>query len=81
MPEIANKLQDTNPPVQVGQALELLGAPIGASIVNKEDFATGFPGSQALLETIVQGFEGLEFVENGNDDGELEPCLRGCLDW
>ncbi len=81
LPKIANKLQDTNPSIQGGQALEFLGAPIGTSIVDEEDFTTGFPGSQASLETIVQRFESLEFVENGNDDGELEPCLRGCLDW
>ena len=81
LPEIANKLQDTNPSIQGGQALEFLGASIGTSIVDEEDFATGFPGSQALLETVVQGFESLEFVENGNDDGKLKPCFRGCLDW
>ncbi len=81
LPEIANELQDTNPPIQGGQALEFLGAPIGASIVDEENFAAGFPGGQALLEAIIKGFESLEFVENGNDDGELKPCLRGFLDW
>jgi len=81
LPEIANKLQDTNSWIQGSQALEFLGASIGASIVDEEDFATGFPGDQTLLETVVQGFESLEFIKNGNDDGELKPCLRGFLDW
>lgn len=81
LPEIANKLQDTNPLIQGSQALEFLGAPIGASIVDEEDFATGFPGDQALFEAIIKGFESLEFVKNGNDDGELNSDLRGFLDW
>ncbi len=81
LPEIANKLQDTNPLIQGSQAMEFLGASIGASIIDEEDFATGFPGDQTLVETVVQGFERLEFVKNGNDDGELKPCLRGFLDW
>ncbi len=81
LPEIANKLQDTNPLIQGSQALELLGTPIGASIVDEKDFATGFPGDQTLLEAIIKGFESLEFVKNGNDDGELNSDLRGFLDW
>jgi len=81
LPEIANKFQDTNPLIQGSQALEFLGTPIGASIVDEENFAAGFPGDQTLVETLVQGFEGLEFVKNGNDDGELKPGLRGLLDW
>ncbi len=81
LPEIANKLQDTNPLIQGNQALEFLGTPIGASIVDEEDFATGFPGDQTLLETVVQGFESLEFVKNGNDDGEFKLCLRSFLGW
>ncbi len=81
LPEIANKLQDTNPLIQGGQALEFLGTPIGASIVDEENFAAGLPGNQTLVETIVQGFERLEFVKNRNDDGERKPGLRGLLDW
>ena len=81
LPEIANKLQDPNPLIQDSQALEFLGTPIGASIVDEENFAAGFPGDQTLVETIVQGFEGLEFIKNGNDNGELKPGLRGRLDW
>jgi len=81
LPEIADKLQDTNPLIQGSQALEFLGTSIGTSIVDEENFATGLPGDQTLVETVVQGFEGLEFVKNGNDDGELKPGLRGFLDW
>jgi hypothetical protein len=81
LPEIANKFQDTNPLIQGSQSLEFLGTPIGASIVDEENFAAGFPGDQTLVQTLVQGFEGLEFVKNGNDDGELKPGLRGLLDW
>ncbi len=81
LPEVANELQDTHPLIQGGQALEFLGAPIGASIVDEKDFATGFPGDQTLLEAIIKGFESLEFVKNGNDDGELNSDLRGFLDW
>jgi len=81
LPEVANKLQDTHPPIQAGQALEFLGAPIRASIVDKEDLATGFPGGQTLLEAIIKGFQGLEFVENRNDDGKLKSRFRGFLDW
>ena len=71
LPEIANKLQDPNPLIQGSQALEFLGTPIGASIVDKENFAAGSPGGQTLVETVVQGSEGLEFIKNGNDNGEL----------
>jgi len=81
LPEIANKLQNPNPLIQDSQALEFLGTPIGASIVDKENFAGRSPGCQTLVETIVQGFEGLEFIKNGNDNGELKPGLRGRLDW
>jgi len=81
LPEIANKLQDPNPLIQESQALEFLGTPIGASIVNEENFAAGSPGCQTLVETVVQGSEGLEFIKNGNDNGELKPGLRGRLDW
>jgi hypothetical protein len=81
LPEIANKLQDPNPLIQDSQALEFLGTPIGASIVDEENFAAGSPGCQTLVETVVQGSEGLEFIKNGNDNGELKPGLRGRLDW
>jgi len=81
LPEIANKLQDPNPLIQDSQALEFLGTPIGASIVDEENFAAGSPGDQTLVETVVQGPEGLEFIKNGNDNGELKPGLRGRLDW
>ncbi len=81
LPEITNKLQDTNPLIQCSQALEFCGTPIGASIVDEEDFATGFPGKETLLETVVQGFERLDFVKDGNDNGERKPGLRGFLDW
>lgn len=81
LPEIANKLQNPNPLIQDSQALEFLGTPIGASIVDEENFAGRFPGDQTLVKTIVQGFEGLKFIKNGNDNGELKPGLRGRLDW
>lgn len=55
LPEIANKLQDPNPLIQDSQALEFLGTPIGASIVDEENFAAGSPGCQTLVETVVQG--------------------------
>ena len=55
LPKIAHKLQDTNPLIQGSQALEFLGTPIGASIVDEKDFAAGFPGFQTLVETVVQG--------------------------
>jgi len=67
--------------IQGSQALEFLGTSIGTSIVDEENFATGLPGDQTLVETVVQGFEILEFVKNGNDDGELKPCLRSFLGW
>jgi len=81
LPEVTNKLEDTHPPIQAGQALEFLGAPIGAAIVDEEDFTTGFPGGQASLEAIIKGFESLKFVENWNDDGKLKSDLRGLFDW
>jgi hypothetical protein len=81
LPEIANKFQDTNPLIQGSQSLEFLGTPIGASIVDEENFAAGSPGCQTLVETVVQGPEGLEFIKNGNDNGELKPGFRGRLDW
>ncbi len=81
LPKIANKLQDPNPLIQGSQALEFLGTPIGASIVDEENFAAGSPGCQTLVETVVQGSEGLEFIKNGNDNGELKLGVRGRLDW
>lgn len=47
LPKVADKLQDPHPRIQPSQALELLGAPIGASIIDEEDFAAGFPGVKA----------------------------------
>ncbi len=45
--KVSDKLQDPHPRIQTSQALELLGAPIGASIIDEEDFAAGFPGLKA----------------------------------
>lgn len=68
LPKVADKLQDPHPRIQPSQALELLGAPIGASIIDEEDFAAGFPGVKACLELIVKGLKSLDFIENRNDD-------------